>query len=45
MIHLDNCEEIKSMKISKSKMINVRWENFEHKEKNFVAKMNVIIKK
>ncbi len=44
MIHLDNCEEIKSMKISKSKMINVRWENFEHKRKNFVAKMNVIIK-
>ena len=44
MIHLDNCEEIKSMKISKSKMINGRWENFEHKRKNFVAKMNVIIK-
>ena len=44
MIHLDNCEEIKSMKISNSKMINVRWEDFEHKRKNFVAKMNVIIK-
>ena len=25
-------------------MINVRWEDFEHKRKNFVAKMNVIIK-
>jgi GTP pyrophosphokinase len=44
MIHLDNCEEIKSMKISKSKMINVRWENFDHKRKSFVAKINVIIK-
>ena len=38
MIHLDNCEEIKSMKISKSKMINVRWENFEHKKKTLLLK-------
>ena len=44
MIHLDNCEDIKKMKISKAKIINVRWENFEQKRKNFVAKINVIIK-
>ena len=44
MIHVDTCEEIKKMKISKSKIISVRWENFKHKKKDFVAKINVIIK-
>ena len=44
MIHVDTCDEIKKMKISKSKTISVRWENFKHKKKDFVAKINVIIK-
>ena len=44
MIHVDTCEEMKKMKISKSKIISVRWENFKHKKKDFVAKINVIIK-
>ena len=44
VIHVDTCEEIKKLKISNSKIINVRWENFKHKKKNFVAKINVIIK-
>ena len=30
--------------LSNSKIISVRWENFKHKKKNFVAKINVIIK-
>jgi len=44
VIHVDTCEEIKKLKISNSKIISVRWENFKHKKKNFVAKINVIIK-
>ena len=44
MIHVDTCEEMKKIKISKSKIISVRWESFKHKKKNFVAKINVIIK-
>ena len=35
MIHVDTCEEIKKMKISNSKIISVRWENFKHKKKGF----------
>ena len=44
IIHVDTCEEMKKIKISKSKIISVKWESFKHKKKNFVAKINVIIK-
>ena len=44
IIHLESCEELKKIKINKSKIINVSWENINTKKSEFVAKINVIIK-
>ncbi|MEE2695448.1 MAG: bifunctional (p)ppGpp synthetase/guanosine-3',5'-bis(diphosphate) 3'-pyrophosphohydrolase [Pseudomonadota bacterium] len=44
MVHLELCEELKILKIAKSKIMDVTWDNLIHKKNKFVAKINVIIK-
>ena len=44
IIHIDSCEELKKIKINKSKIINVRWKDFKTNKDEFVAKINVVIK-
>ncbi|MFL2679582.1 MAG: RelA/SpoT family protein [Alphaproteobacteria bacterium] len=44
MIHLESCDELKKNQLSKSKLVNVRWEDFSDKNKEFVVKINVTIK-
>jgi GTP pyrophosphokinase len=44
IIHNDRCDELKKIEISKTKLINVRWEDFSNEKSDFVAKISVIIK-
>ena len=44
MIHIDSCDELKKNQLSKSKLVNVRWEDFNDKNKEFVVKIQVTIK-
>ena len=44
IIHIDSCEELKKIKINKSKIINVRWKDLKTNKDEFVAKINVVIK-
>ena len=44
IIHLESCEELKKIKVNKSKVFNVSWEKVNTKKSEFVAKINVIIK-
>ena len=44
IVHIDSCEELKKIKINKSKIINVRWKDLKTNKDEFVAKINVVIK-
>ncbi len=44
VIHLESCEELKKIKVNKSKILNVSWDNINMKKSEFVARLNVIIK-
>ncbi len=44
VIHLESCDELKKIKIKKSKILSVSWEKINTKKTEFVAKINVIIK-
>ena len=44
IIHLENCEDLKKIKLNNSKIINVRWRDLSTAKDEFVAKINVVIK-
>ena len=44
VIHLESCDELKKIKIKKSKILSVSWDKINTKKTEFVAKINVIIK-
>ena len=44
MIHQDICEDLKKIKVKKSKILKVSWDRIASKKENFIAKINVSIK-
>ncbi len=44
VVHSKICDELKKVKIHESKIMDVSWDNLIYKKKEFVAKINVVIK-
>ena len=44
IIHQDICEDLKKIKVKKSKILKVSWDRIASKKENFIAKINVSIK-
>jgi GTP pyrophosphokinase len=44
MVHLEMCDELSRLKIIKSKIMDVTWDNLMYKKNEFAAKINVVIK-
>ena len=44
MIHHDTCEDLKKIKVNKSKILKVSWDRISSKKDDFIAKINVSIK-
>ncbi len=44
MIHQKACEDLKKIKVEKSKILDVSWDRIRSKKDNFIAKINVSIK-
>ena len=44
VVHSRICDELKKVKIHKSKIMDVSWDNLIYKKKEFVAKIGVVIK-
>ena len=44
VVHSRICDELKKVKIHKSKIMDVSWDNLIYKKKEFVAKICVVIK-
>ena len=44
MIHVMDCEKIKSTKSDKKKLVNISWGDHVNKKQNFTSKIKVVIK-
>ena len=44
IVHQENCEELKKIKVDKAKIMNVTWEKVSSKKISFIAKISVTIK-
>ena len=44
MIHHDTCDDLKKIKVNKSKILRVSWDRISSKKDDFIAKINVSIK-
>ena len=44
MIHQDTCDDLQKIKVSSSKVLSVSWDRIKSKKKDFIAKINVLIK-